>query len=162
MLRPVFLRNAAVCGDLSAYDESWDRVSAKKPKAIKAFSGTTFEEPIWDDSVMIDLMQEGVADIYTTDVIAAAIMCAAKSNYSWDIEIKKFGSQIFIDKRQDDDIENNILNYQTVGETAVEHQPNDDKTINGIKALMREAQGISESFLHYSLDTDATKVQQLD
>jgi hypothetical protein len=49
------------------------------------------------------------------------------------------------------------LNYQTVGETAVEHQPNDDKTINGIKALMREAQGISESFLHYSLDPDATK-----
>lgn len=41
---------------------------------------------------MIELMQEGVADIYTTDVIVAAIMCAGKSNYSWDIEIKKFGS----------------------------------------------------------------------
>lgn len=111
---------------------------------------------------MIDLMQEGVADIYTTDVIVAAIMCAAKSNYSWDVEIKKFGSRIFIDKRQDDDLENNILNYQTVGETALEHQPNDDKTINGIKTLMREAQSISESFLHHSLNPDPTKQKQLD
>jgi len=156
LLRPVFLRNAAVCGELSAYDESWDRVSAKKPKLIKPFNGVTFEESIWDDSTMIDLMKDGVADINTTDVVVAAIMCAVKSNYSWDIEIKKFGDSIFIDKRQDDNIENNILNYQTVGETALEHQPNDDKTINGIKSLMREAQSISESFLHYSLNPDPT------
>ena len=121
---------------------------------------------------MIDLMQKEVADIYTTDVIVAAIMCANKSNYSWDIEIKKLGSYIFIDKRQDekagkgdrqdDDKDYNILNYQTVGETALEHQPNDDKTINGIKSLMREAQSIGESFLHHSLDPDATKQKQLD
>jgi len=68
-------------------------------------------------------MENNVADIFTTDVIAAALMCATKSNYSWDIEIKKYGDKIFMDKRQDDDIENNILNFHTVGETAVEHQP---------------------------------------
>lgn len=148
-MRPVFLHNAAVCGELSAYDESWDRVSGKKPKLLKPFHGVTFEEAIWDDATMVELMQKEVADIYTTDVIVAAIMCAGKSNYSWDIEIKKLGSYIFIDKRQDeksnkgdrndDDKDYNILNYQTVGETALEHQPNDDKTINGIKSLMREA-----------------------
>jgi len=54
------------------------------------------------------------------------------------------------------------LNYQTVGETALEHQPSDDKTINGIKALMREAQGISEAFLHHSLNPDPTLQKQLD
>jgi len=40
---------------------------------------------------MVELMQEGAADIYTTDEIASAIMCATKSNYSWDVEIRKFG-----------------------------------------------------------------------
>jgi translation initiation factor 3 subunit D len=85
------LHNAAVCGELSAYDEAGDRVSAKRPKQLKPFNGVTFEEAIWDDSTMVELMQENTADIYTTDVIVAALMCAGKSNYSWDIEIKRFG-----------------------------------------------------------------------
>jgi hypothetical protein len=37
---------------------------------------------------MVELIQAGAADIFTTDVIAAALMSATKSNYSWDIEIK--------------------------------------------------------------------------
>jgi len=103
---------------------------------------------------MVELMENNVADIFTTDVIAAALMCATKSNYSWDIEIKKYGDKIFMDKRQDDDIENNILNFHTVGETAVEHQPNDDTSVNGIKQLMREAKSINDSFMHYSQNPD--------
>lgn len=112
---------------------------------------------------MVELIESDAADIFTTDVVAAALMCATKSNYSWDVEIKKYGNKIFIDKRQDDDsIENNILNFHTVGETAIEHQPNDDSTINGIKNLMREAKDINDSFLHHSLNPDVTKQIQLD
>jgi len=44
-------------------------------------------------------MEEGAADIYTTDEVAAALMACVKSNYSWDIEIKLFGGMIFLDKR---------------------------------------------------------------
>lgn len=122
-LKPVSLPNVKECGEISAYDIAWDRASAKKPKAFKQFNGKSFEESLFDDEVMVELMENNVADIFTTDVIAAALMCATKSNYSWDIEIKKYGDKIFMDKRQDDDIENNILNFHTVGETAVEHQP---------------------------------------
>jgi len=46
-------------------------------------------------------------------------MCSTKSNYSWDIEIKKYENKIFIDKRQDNT--ENILSYATVCETAVDY-----------------------------------------
>lgn len=52
-------------------------------------------------------------------------MCSTKSNYSWDIEIKKYENKIFIDKRQED-LDKNILNYMTVNETALDGQPIDD------------------------------------
>ena len=103
-----------------AYDASWDKSSSKKPKALKNFDGTTFEESLFDDHIMVDLIEEDVAYIFTTDAVAATLMCATKSNYSWDIEIKKYENKIFIDKRQDEDSENNILNFYTVNETAID------------------------------------------
>ena len=58
-----------------------------------------------------ELIEKNVADIFTTDVIAAVLMCSTKSNYSWDVEIKKYENKIFIDKRQDETLANNILCY---------------------------------------------------
>ncbi len=83
----------------------------KKPKALKSYEGHTFEESLFDDPVMIELIEKNVADIFTTDVIAAVLMCSTKSNYSWDVEIKKYENKIFIDKRQDETLANNILCY---------------------------------------------------
>ena len=103
---------------------------------------------------MTELIEENVADIYTTDVVAAVLMCSTKSNYSWDIEIKKFDGNIFIDKRQDEDkekMENYILNHTTQCETSLDHQPYDDEgSINGIKNLWKEAQKINDTWLNAS------------
>jgi translation initiation factor 3 subunit D len=109
---PVAMDNVKECGEVAQYDAMWDKASGKKPKPFKHFEGHTFESSIFDDDVMKELMEQDVADIYTTDVVAAILMCSTKSNYSWDIEIKKFDGKIFIDKRQDD-AENNILNNTT-------------------------------------------------
>jgi len=84
------------------YNRVWDRCSSKKTKTIDNFEGHTFEESLFDDPVMVELIEQNVADIFTTDQIASAIMCCTKSNYSWDIEIKKYENKIFIDKRQED------------------------------------------------------------
>ena len=78
-----------------AYDPKWSKVSSKKPKTLKKYDGHTFEESIFNDKIMIELIEENVADIYTTDVILGAIMCSNKSNYSWDVQIKKFDNKIF-------------------------------------------------------------------
>ena len=147
MLRPVLLDNVMECGEVHAYNHNWDKATGKKPKTLKHFEGHTFEESLFDDSVMIELIEKDVADIFTTDVVAAVLMCASKSNYSWDVEIKKFDDKIFIDKRQDDP-ENNILNFQTQDETSLDHQPYDDQSINGIKPLMIESQKINNSWLN--------------
>jgi translation initiation factor 3 subunit D len=157
MLRPVLMGSVMDCGEVHAYNHNWDRSTGKKPKALKHFEGHTFEESLFDDEVMIDLIEKNVADIFTTDVVAAVLMCANKSNYSWDVEIKKFDDKIFIDKRQDDS-EDNILNYQTQDETSLDHQPYDDQSINGIKALMAESQKINNSWLNQSLSDDVTKM----
>jgi len=105
---------------------------------------------------MVELMENEEAEIFTTDVVASVLMCSTKSNYSWDIEIKKVDGIIIIDKRTDDtdtgaldtDDKLNILNYQTVCETALEHQPTDNDTVNGIKKLMKEAQPVNNNWLN--------------
>jgi hypothetical protein len=54
---------------------------------LKTFNGDTFDSAVLDDPIMQDLMLEKEADIFTTDVVAAILMCSENSNYSWDIEI---------------------------------------------------------------------------
>jgi len=116
-LKPVLISTEKECGEIMMYDTSLDKASAKKPKTIPAFKGKTFEESLFDDNVMVDLIENDKADIFTTDVVISVLMCATKSNYSWDIEIKKFGDKIFIDKRADAEQEEgekvrpNILDY---------------------------------------------------
>ena len=120
--KPEFQKNVKECGDVLAYETSWDKASTKKPKALKHVDVTTFEVPLFDDEVMVELIEEDVADIFTTDVVAATLMCATKSNYSWDLEIKKYEDKIFIDKRNDEEADNqeNILDFYTVNETALD------------------------------------------
>jgi len=48
---------------------------------------------------MEKLFESDVAEIFTTDEVASTLMCSLKSNYSWDIEIKKYGNMVFLDKR---------------------------------------------------------------
>ena len=84
-LRPVFIKTLRECGEIMAYDPKWSKVSSKKPKTLKKYEGHTFEESIFNDKIMIELIEEDVADIFTTDVILGAIMCSNKSNYSWDV-----------------------------------------------------------------------------
>jgi hypothetical protein len=56
-------------------------------------------------------------------------MTAPKSLYSWDVIIRKFQDKLFIDKRD----EPNMLDQLTVNETSQETQPFDDDSINGVK-----------------------------
>lgn len=106
----MFIKNARECGEVFAYDESWDKASSQKQMNLKHFSGHTFNERICDDPIMIELMQNGEADIFTTDDVASVLMCSTKSNYSWDIEISKADDIIIIDKRKTKP-DQNILNF---------------------------------------------------
>jgi len=57
-------------------------------------------------------------------------MTSSKANYSWDLQIKKFGNMLFIDVREDE----NMLDWQTCGETAsLDQQPLDEDNANGVR-----------------------------
>jgi hypothetical protein len=74
-------------------------------------------------------------------------MTAPKSQYSWDVTIKKYKDKIFIDKRD----EHNMLDLLTVNETApYNDQPLNDDTINGVKAIMEEAVTVNNALLYQS------------
>ena len=40
-------------------------------------------------------------NVFATDAILATLMCAPRSNYSWDIVVQKVGNKLFFDKRDD-------------------------------------------------------------
>lgn len=155
-LKPVFMKNIKECGEVSQYDSKWEKATGRKPLSIEPFEGHTFEElSLFEDDKMIELVKEDAADIFMTDIVASTLMTISKSNYSFDLEIKKFDNKIFIDKRQSEDEEEkltNLLNFQTVCENSVDFQPYDDASVNGIKQLMQEAQKLNNSWTHFCQD----------
>lgn len=79
-----------------------------------------------------------------TDTAAAAIMCSSKANYSWDLVLKKFGTFVFVDKRD----EENVMDFEAVSETSpINEHPLDDDTINGVRQLMKEGLKIKAEVL---------------
>jgi translation initiation factor 3 subunit D len=74
----------------------------------------------------------------------AAIMTAPKSLYSWDVVIKKYQDKLFIDKRD----ETNMLDNLTVNETSHESQPVDDDSENGVRNIMKEARRVQDCILY--------------
>jgi len=99
------------------------------------------------DPVIERLAKDGVAQVFMTDVAAAAIMCAGKAVFSWDLVFKKFGHMVFIEKRD----EENIMDWHSIGETAVpDIQPLDVDGINGVRFMMKEAAQTQTDFHYYS------------
>ena len=78
------------------------------------FDGEVGSDQVLTDPIIMRLAKEGIAQVFMTDVAAAAIMCAGKAVFSWDLVFKKFDNLIFIEKRDDE----NMLDWQTVSETA--------------------------------------------
>jgi translation initiation factor 3 subunit D len=101
-------------GKLFAFDREWERVRMAKAKKLPQFKGLVPNEITTRDPIIQRLAQEEKAQIFATDLAAAALMTSSKAGYSWDLIIKKWGDIVFIDKRD----EENMLDCQTVSETA--------------------------------------------
>lgn len=115
-----------------------------KAKKLPSFKGTVPNEITTRDPIIQRLAQEGKAQIFATDLAAAALMTSSKAQYPWDLVIKKWQGFLFIDKRD----EENMLDWQTVSETAqIEFQPLDEEGVNGVRQLMKEAARTSNDFL---------------
>ena len=77
-------------------------------------------------------------------------MTAPKSLYSWDVIVRKYLDKVFIDKRD----EHNMLDNLTVNETSSDNQPTDDDSINGVRQLMQEAVSVNNSWRYQQYQKD--------
>lgn len=138
------------CGELGHYDKAFDRITPKMEKALiktkKEFKDVTASE----DPIIRRLADAGSAQVFTTDTILAALMCATRSVYSWDIVVTRSGDKLFLDKR-----EGSTLDMYTVNETAPEAIPEDRDNINAIHQLSVEATNITQNFSQQVLDDQA-------
>lgn len=123
-------------GQIHQFDMNFEKARTKRPIRLPKIEGSWEENSIIEDEIIQEIAQAGQAQVFITDEAAAAIMCSTRAVYSWDVQIKKFQDMLFIDKRE----EENMMRFQTVGETAQpDYQPLDDDSINGTRQLMKEA-----------------------
>ncbi|KAF2186834.1 eukaryotic translation initiation factor 3 subunit D [Zopfia rhizophila CBS 207.26] len=147
-------------GFLYYYDRSYDKQPGAKTSERKlhvleraAYNVTTSSDPI-----IQDLAEKDEATIFTTDNILSMLMCATKSVYSWDLVISRRGNKVFIDKR-----ENSNLDMVTVNENAtdapLEISEGNKDSINSPGALMLEATHINNVFpLQVVVESQANKL----
>lgn len=110
------LEKLTSAGEIFTYDDEWEKCRVSKVRKLPAFNPQVSINHILtvQDPIIQKLAQEDKADIFTTDVALAALMCAPKAQFAWDVIIKKFAGLLFIDKRDVD----NMLDWQTISETA--------------------------------------------
>ncbi|PSC67004.1 eukaryotic translation initiation factor 3 subunit D-like [Micractinium conductrix] len=101
-------------GALAFYDKAADRVTPKNPAKLRKATARTRSSSASEDPIMRRLVAEGAADIFMTDDVMCALMCAPRSQYPWDVN----------------------------GETAPDPLPEEKDNINGMQLLSMEATGV--------------------
>jgi len=61
------------------FDNLWDKARFSKPKKLPSFTGTVPDEKLLSDLNIQNLAASGKAQIFATDVAAAAIMTSSKA-----------------------------------------------------------------------------------
>lgn len=143
-------------GAVRWFDKSFDRVTPKTEVPLRRRPDEPPRNPTAsDDPIIQQLAASGAGNVFTTDGVLAAVMCAARSNYSWDIVIRKKGGNIFLDKRADGNFD-----LLTVSETAQEPIADDAEDINGVQQLSAEGTKVNRAFVEQALtlEKDALKV----
>jgi translation initiation factor 3 subunit D len=113
------------CGSMEHYDKSYDRVNVKNERTLHPVDRIIHTVTTSDDPV-IRRLSKTVGNVYATDSILATLMCATRSNYSWDIVVQKIGDKLFFDKRD------NTFDLLTVNETSNEPPVDDPEQLNNL------------------------------
>lgn len=128
-------------GSLRFYDKSFDRVTPKFVRQLKATRAVHHDITVSDDPVIRKYVEAGTGQVFMTDTVLTTLMCSPRSVYSWDIVIRKEGDKLFFDTR-----EGSLLSHSTVAETAPEGVAEDKDNINGVQQLRSEATSIGHAF----------------
>jgi len=98
------------------YDRSFDKQPVKNAeKNLVTIDRAAYNVTTSQDPIIQDLADKGEATIFATDDILSMLMCSPRSVYPWDIVIVKQGNKVFLDKR-----DNANLDMITVNENAAD------------------------------------------
>ncbi|KAF2754086.1 eukaryotic translation initiation factor 3 subunit D [Pseudovirgaria hyperparasitica] len=147
-------------GFLYYYDRSYDKAPGAKTSERKlnvleraAYNVTTSSDPI-----IQELADKDEATIFTTDNILSMLMCSTKSVYSWDLVFTRQGNKVFIDKRENSNIDMVTVN-ENAADAPLELSEGNKDTMNNPGALMLEATHINNVFpLQVVTESQTSKV----
>lgn len=129
-------------GSLRWFDKSFDRVTPKLERDLaKAPKAAHYHPTTSDDPVLMRLADSGVGTVFATDQMVAAIMCAARSVYGWDLVVTKRDGKVIFDKRDE-----GTFDLLTVSETAQDAITDDKENINGVPQLSRESTAANHAY----------------
>ncbi|KAJ3289869.1 hypothetical protein HK104_007159 [Borealophlyctis nickersoniae] len=136
----------AVYGTVNYYDKSYDRVNSKTEKPLQESDRISPSLTTSSDRVLQDFAKKSSEEdftVFATDTILAALMCATRSVYSWDLVVTKSGNKLFLDKRP-----GSGLDFATVNENAADPpMENPEKeTLNTPGSLAMEATRVVQNF----------------
>ena len=128
------------CGQLGTYDKTLDKISTRKPVAVKKFDNVNFynvstsQDPVMEELITRaaesgDMSESGLL-IACTDQVLSVLMAANRSVYSWDLVVTRNGNTILIDKRDSAA----CIDFQTVNENAQE-PPSFDENIDPLQQI---------------------------
>jgi translation initiation factor 3 subunit D len=147
------------CGFLDAYNDAYDKVTARAPVALKRTETKEFY-PVTttDDPVLEKLAIDQVGNVFITDSILSHLMTCTRSVYPWDLVVQKLpNGTLFFDKR-----DNSAFDYLTVHETSYSPPTNDEpEGINTPERLGLEATMVHQNFTQQILKRNARKDMDL-
>ncbi|KAL5089432.1 hypothetical protein Trisim1_005709 [Trichoderma cf. simile WF8] len=147
-------------GFLYYYDRSYDKQPVKgSERKLTAIDRAAYNVTTSSDPVIQEYAEKDEATIFATDSILSMLMCSTRSVYPWDIVIVRQGNKIFLDKR-----DNANLDMVTVNENAadapLEAADGGKDAINQPSALAEEATYINHNFANQVVsESDSTKVE---
>lgn len=137
------------CGQLESYDPSFDRILPKTGSKLINSDRITYRSPgTREDPIIIEMSKRGVAKVFATDSIVAALMTSTRSFYPWDVVIHRINDLLFFDKR---DVSH--FDYPTVNENSSD-PPQDTPGQNSMLNLSLEAMYIEQNFAQQVLKKD--------
>ena len=149
-------KDVYTCGALEYYDKTYDRVTSKNEKRLQRINRIFHTVTTTDDPIIRQLSKtEG--NVYATDAVLAALMCATRSVISWDLVVQKVGPKLFFDKREESEFD-----LLTVNETAAEppyYHEDGTNSINWPRNLALEATFINHNFSQQVLKTGEEKYE---
>lgn len=144
-------------GFLYYYDRSFDKQPTKNAeKKLLVTDRAAYNVTTSHDPIIQELADKNEATIFATDDILSMLMCAPRSVYPWDIVILKQGDKVYLDKRDNANLDMITVN-ENAADAPMDASEGNKDSINQPGALSDEATYINHNFPNQTLIESETQ-----